>query len=143
MRVCAAFVSDCSPLHSTGHSSCTLVRLALEARSDASAINQNLLLSITYSYLAAVWLLGQGHVQSVVRVPWRAYMSTLPNEIVAAVFAAPTLELGTMLLVEAADDEQAQYVDSATIHGRAGGPSTTRKTRTTANSPRLSAPIFS
>ena len=70
--------------------------------------------------MAAVWLRGQGHVQSVVRVPWRAYMSTLPNEIVAAVFAAPTLELGTMLLVEAAADEQAQYVDPATIHGRTG-----------------------
>ena len=59
-------------------------------------------------------------MQSVVRVPWRAYMSTLPNEIVAAVFAAPTLELGTMLLAESAADEQAQYVDPATIHGRAG-----------------------
>ena len=58
-------------------------------------------------------------MQSVVRVPWRAYMSTLPNEIVAAVFSAPTLELGTVLTVEAAAYEQAQYVDPATIYGRA------------------------
>lgn len=55
-------------------------------------------------------------MQRVARVPWRAYMSTLPNEIVAAVFAAPTLELGTVLVEDAAADEQAQYVDPSTIH---------------------------
>lgn len=61
-------------------------------------------------------------MQSVVRVPWRAYMSTLPNEIVAAVFAAPTLDLGAVLVLDAAPvaDEQSQYVDPATVRGRAG-----------------------
>lgn len=62
-------------------------------------------------------------MQSVVRVPWRAYMSTLPNEIVAAVFAAPTLDLGAVLVLDAAPtvaDEQSQYVDPAIIRGRAG-----------------------